>query len=128
MMSSAADKPFRLERKMLRAMTKPEKMVYKGLQMVGLDVPFEQAYPDMCENYRAAIAHSMDFGTIKRRLKDHSVYQLCDEVVHPDFVRDVTLVWTNCARFNAPGSEYHEFATLKLASFERKVRVARSSA
>ena len=113
---------FKTERKMLKAMTKPEKMVHNHLQMVGLDVPFEQAYPDLSENYRAVIAHPMDLGTIKRRLKDHSVYKLCNQPVHPDFIRDVTLVWKNCMQYNPPGHPYHEFSKLKLASFERKVR------
>ena len=113
---------FKAERKMLKAMTKPEKMVHNHLQMVGLDVPFEQAYPDLWENYRAVIAHPMDLGTIKRRLKDHSVYKPCNQPVHPDFIRDVTLVWKNCMQYNPPGHPYHEFSKLKLASFERKVR------
>merc|ERR1711871_1229009 len=63
----------------------------------------------------------MDFGTIRRKLKEVAYTPVAGHVIHPKFIRDMKLVYNNCIRYNADGSPYNLHAQHMLALFLQKV-------
>eukprot|EP01047_Picozoa_sp_COSAG01_P032389 COSAG01_NODE_2339_length_7871_cov_114.127123_3_plen_760_part_00 len=110
--------PFLTERKILK------KMMSKALP--GFDRPFKEVWPKRWEDYQLRIREPMDFGTIRRKLKEGAYTTAPDHAVHPDFIADMQLVYTNCMDYNEVGSEYHRHAEKMLAKFLQKVEEEKS--
>ncbi|KAI8512813.1 Transcription intermediary factor 1-alpha [Branchiostoma belcheri] len=84
-------------------------------------VPFHDPVPTSVPNYHRIIAHPMDLTTIKSKLhrKHFNHYQSVEE-----FIYDVALVLTNCAKYNLGESEVGhagkliaDFFTERLATY-----------
>ena len=83
--------------------------------------PVQELFPEHWEAYQLEIQQPMDFGTIMRRLKEGAYTTAPDHIVHPDFIRDMKLVGTNCMDFNEAGSDIYQMAEAMLAKFHRMV-------
>lgn len=65
--------------------------------------PVVEQVPDLKDLYLTKIKSPMDFRTIKEERSQYyeSIQELQDDII---------LTFRNCAMFNEPGSEYHQFA------------------
>jgi hypothetical protein len=111
---SNKQEPLRTERKILK------KMMSKALP--GFERPFKDSFPQLWDGYKLIIAEPMDFGTIRRKLKEVLYMPATGHVIHPDFIREMELVYTNCIHYNAPETEYYVHAQHMLELFRRKVK------
>jgi Bromodomain len=75
------------------------------------------------DDYPEIVKHPMDLGTVKRKLERHE-YSTAAECGY-----DIKLIWRNCQKYNAEGSEFWILAKSFIRRFEdlfRKVRYDRT--
>jgi hypothetical protein len=75
------------------------------------------------DDYPEIVKHPMDLGTVKRKLERHE-YGTAAECAY-----DIKLIWRNCQKYNAEGSEFWILAKSFIRRFEdlfRKVRHERT--
>ncbi|KAK2093555.1 Transcription intermediary factor 1-alpha [Saguinus oedipus] len=76
-----------------------------------MSLAFQDPVPLTLPDYYKIIKNPMDLSTIKKRLKDYSMYSKPE-----DFVADFRLIFQNCAQFNEPDSEVAN-AGIKLENY-----------
>ncbi|KAK2093609.1 Transcription intermediary factor 1-alpha [Saguinus oedipus] len=76
-----------------------------------MSLAFQDPVPLTVPDYYKIIKNPMDLSTIKKRLKDYSMYSKPE-----DFVADFRLIFQNCAQFNEPDSEVAN-AGIKLENY-----------
>ncbi|XP_074660160.1 E3 ubiquitin-protein ligase TRIM33-like isoform X2 [Tubulanus polymorphus] len=81
--------------------------------------PFHEPVPKSVPNYYKVIVNPVDFGLIKRKVsRQHfNHYNSMD-----DFIDDVRLVFTNCARFNSEHSEVGKIGKIVENFFEERLK------